>query len=109
MTGHERQFLVVGAWGHIGSKMAIALAALHRGISDIDHFIDPAPWTVGSRLSIADSAITPVLNAVNRVSSAYDIPGLISRYSKLDTYWNEARVDPVHARVISAQLAAASE
>ena len=56
---------------------------------------------------MADSAIIPVLNVVNRVSSVYGIKDLISRYSRLNTYWNEARLDPVHARAIAEQLAAA--
>lgn len=87
--------------------VAGAMAALNRGLSYIDHFIDPAPWAVGGQPSIADSAIIPVLNVVNRVSAIYEIPDLISRYPRLNSYWSEARLEPINARVIAEQLAVA--
>jgi hypothetical protein len=48
-----------------------------------------------------------VLNVVQRVSAIYQVPDLISRYGRLSTYWELAQKDPVHARVIAEQLAAA--
>jgi len=83
-----------------------SMAALHRALSYIDHFIDPGPWAVGDAPSIADSALVPVLNAVGLVGMVYGQPNLIDGYKRLSAYWAVAKTDPVHARVIGEQLAA---
>lgn len=83
-----------------------ALAALNRGLSFIDHFIDAAPWAVGGAPSIADSALVPVMNAVSLVGMVYGQPDMISKYGRLGAYWSQAREEAVNARVIGEQLAA---
>lgn len=84
-----------------------AFAALHRGLSYMNHFIDPAPWAVGGQPSIADCAVVPVLNVVNRVAAVYEQPDLIDSYGNLRAYWAKARFDHINERVINEQLAAA--
>lgn len=91
----------------IPEAVAASMAALHRGLSYIDHFVDVAPWAVGGKPSIADSALVPVLNVVNRVAAVYAIPELLANYSKLHAYWVATKEDPVHAKVIAEMLAAA--
>jgi glutathione S-transferase len=83
-----------------------AMSALDRGLAYIDHYIDAAPWAVGGRPSIADSALIPVLNAVGLVGLVYGRPDVISRFASLGAYWSQARDEAINARVIAEQLAA---
>lgn len=86
--------------------ISMSMAALHRGLSYINYYVDPAPWAVGGQASIADSALIPIINVVSRLSKVYDMSDLISRYPRLNSYWEQAQTEPIHARVIAEQLAA---
>lgn len=83
-----------------------ALAQLELGLSYIDHYLDGGAWAVGDRPSFADSALIPVLNVVDVVARGYRRPDLLTRHPRLQSYWNAARLDPIHARVLDEQLAA---
>lgn len=83
-----------------------AFRHLERGLSYIDHYLDGGTWAVGGEASIADSALVPVLNAVTLVGTVYQKPDLLTKFSKIASYWAAARVEPIHARVIGEQLAA---
>ena len=91
----------------VQETVASSMAALHRGLSYIDHFVDPAPWAVGGKPSIADSALVPVLNVVSRVAKVYALDDVFDKYPKVKAYWSATQGDPVHARVIAEMLAAA--
>lgn len=84
--------------------VSAAFENLQRGLGYIDHYVNDGPWAVGDAASIADSALIPVLNAVDLVGRVYDRPGLLVDYPRLGRYWDQARHDPVHARVIAEQL-----
>ena len=83
-----------------------AFGHLNRALSYIDHYLDGGAWAVGGQPSIADSALIPVLNAVTLVGMVYQQPDLLTKYPKIAAYWDAARPEPVHARVIGEQLAA---
>ena len=83
-----------------------AFSHLNRALGYIDHYLDGGPWAVGGQASIADSALIPVLNAVTLVGMVYQQPDLLTKHPKIATYWEAAREEPVHARVIGEQLAA---
>ena len=86
--------------------VAEAFGHLNRALSYIDHYLDGGAWAVGAQPSIADSALIPVLNAVSLVGMVYQQPDLLTKYPKIGAYWDAARHEPVHARVIGEQLAA---
>lgn len=91
----RKQEVVDEAFGH-----------LHRTLAAIDHYLDGGPWAVGGRASIADSALIPVLNVVTLVGRVYQQADLFTRHPKIAAYWEAARTEPVHARVIGEQMAA---
>jgi glutathione S-transferase len=92
-------------------RVAAAFANLERGLAYIDHFLDAGagPWAVAGAVSIADCALVPVLNAVSLIARVYERSDLFSARAKLSRYWSAAQADPVNARVIAEQLAAASK
>ena len=83
-----------------------AFGHLNRGLSYIDHYLEGGAWAVGDRASIADSAIIPVLNVLTLVAAVYRQDDLLTKFAKIASYWEAARNDPVHARVIGEQMAA---
>jgi glutathione S-transferase len=83
-----------------------ALGHLERGLGYIDHYLDGGGWAVGGKPSIADSALIPVLNVVALVAMVYQQPDLIAKHARIAAYWEVARTEPIHARVIGEQLAA---
>lgn len=85
------------------AKVEAAFANLHRGLGYIEHYLDEGDWAVGGAASIADSALIPVLNVVTFVSDAYRERDLLAPYPKIVRYWQTARVEPIHARVIAEQ------
>lgn len=79
---------------------------LDQGLSYIDHYLSDDVWAVGDRPSIADCAVVPILNIVSLMVSVYDHSDVISKYQKLNAYWQAAKTDEINAKVIAEQLAA---
>jgi glutathione S-transferase len=83
-----------------------AFEKLNRGLSYINHFIEGGSWAVADKASIADCALIPMLNAVSFIGGVFGRPNEIANHHKLAAYWEAARVEPIHAKVIAEQLAA---
>ena len=56
-----------------------AMEALNRVLSYLDHYVDAGPWAVGGKVSIADCALVPVLNAVSLIERVYGQSDLIDQ------------------------------
>jgi glutathione S-transferase len=82
-----------------------SMAALNRGLSCIDHFVDAKTYAVGDKASIADCALMPVLSVVSRVGRVYGLPVLIDAYKNLGAYWHATQMEEINARVIAEQRA----
>lgn len=80
-----------------------AFGNLHRTLRYLEHFIAAGPWAVGDQPSIADSAIVPVLNVIDFVEEVYERTDLFGSYANVCAYWEQARIEPIHARVIAEQ------
>lgn len=71
----------------------------------IDKQISCHTWAVGDRVSIADCALVPTLNAIDLLGRIHGRPDMVTRYDNLGRYWDLAQRDPVNARLIAEQLA----
>lgn len=96
-----KRFLVIGATGHLGSKVAIRLAV-------IDRFLGGGAWASGNAPSLADCVLVPMLNAVTLLGARLRGRDEVADHPWLAAYWQAAKEEPVHARVIAEQLAQAS-
>ncbi|MDP9096206.1 MAG: glutathione S-transferase family protein [Pseudomonadota bacterium] len=71
----------------------------------VDTRIDGGGWAVGEKVSIADCALIPVLNAVALLGAIHGRPNVIAEHAKLGAYWAAAQRDPINAALIAEQLA----
>ena len=88
-----------------------AMANIERALDNIGQFLDPdaGPWAIGGKVSIADCALVPVLNVIARLAATYQRDDLLGARPKLASYWQAALTDPVNARFIGEQRAAAAQ
>jgi glutathione S-transferase len=92
----------------LAEPVAAAFENLERGLDNIGLFLDDGagPWAIGGKVSIADCALVPILNAVALIALTYQRDDLFLSRARLDRYWQAAKADPINARVIGEQLAA---
>lgn len=83
-----------------------ALTALHKALSDIEHFMGPGPYAVGNALSIADCALLPNLLLVTTVAQGFGVSHLFEGHPKLARWWQHMQSDAVASGVAKDYQAA---
>ncbi len=89
-------------------KVAVGFENLHKGLAMIDRFIGDDAWAWGDAPSLADCVLVPMLNAVTLLGARLRERDEVADHPRLAAYWQAAREEPVHARVIAEQMAQAA-
>ena len=82
------------------------LTTVRTALSFIDRFIQPAPFAVGERASLADCTLIPVLFGISLVERVFALPDLISSFGNVEIYWSETKKDPVNQGFLASEMAA---
>ena len=82
-----------------GETVAKQMAALNTALTYLDHYLAGGAHAVGSKISIADCSVLPLLFFVNFMASTFGQADLIAKNPKLAGYYTAAQQNPIVAKV----------
>ena len=106
MTAMTRLFRQRNPDGRDAEAVAAALAELDTALKALDHFVDPARYAVGGRLSLADAALATALFFVDRLCPLFGRTEPFDGARKVAAYYAAVRDDDVVARVLEEMATA---
>lgn len=106
MTAMTKLFRQRNPDGRDADAVAAALGDLDAALKALDHFVVPARYAVGDRLTLADAALATALFFVDRLCPLFGRSAPFDGAGKVAAYYSAVRGDPVIARVLDEMAAA---
>jgi glutathione S-transferase len=88
------------------ADVAAAKQALHKALSDLQHFMGDGPYAIGGKLGFADCALLPTLLMTSGIVAGFGTANMYEGLPKLTRWWQQMQSDPVTAPFIKEYQAA---
>jgi glutathione S-transferase len=88
------------------ADVAKAREALHKALSDLQHFMGDGPYAIGSKLSHADCAVLPTLLMMQGIVAGFGVTNLYDGLPKLARWAQQMQSDPITGPFIKEYQAA---
>ena len=91
------------------AKVAEGVGEAKKGLSYLEHYVEPGPYAIGGKISHGDCMIVPTLFFINAVLPRAGEPNPFGATPKLGAYWAAVSKDANVARVLKEQAEALAE